>query len=58
MANDTLMPAFTQYGRLNAGLQVVLNQFQRRQTVHAYLLTGAKGLGKRTLAMYLASTLF
>lgn len=58
MANDTLLPAFTQYDRLNAGLQVVLNQFRRRQTVHAYLLTGAKGLGKHTLARFLASTLF
>ncbi len=47
-----------QYERLNAGLNVVLNQFRKRETVHAYLLTGARGLGKRTFAMVLASALF
>ena len=46
------------YDRLNAELRVVFNQFRRRQTVHAYLLTGARGLGKRTLATVLASALF
>ena len=43
---------------LNAGAAVAANQFIRRQMVHAYLLTGARGLGKRTLAMTLASALF
>lgn len=56
--SKTLLPAFMEYDRLNAGLSVVFHQFQKRQTVHAYLLTGARGLGKRTLAKVLASALF
>ena len=58
MANTISLPAFMAYDRLNAELRVVFNQFRRRQTVHAYLLTGARGLGKRTLATVLASALF
>ena len=58
MANQPSLPAFMAYDRLNAELRVVFNQFRRRQTVHAYLLTGARGLGKRTLATVLASALF
>ena len=52
------LPAFTQYERMNAGVGIVLNQFRRQQPVHAYLLTGARGLGKRTFAKVLASALF
>ncbi|MDY3816463.1 MAG: hypothetical protein SOZ54_06515 [Candidatus Limiplasma sp.] len=58
MANTISLPAFMAYDRLNAELRVVFKQFRRRQTVHAYLLTGARGLGKRTLATVLASALF
>ena len=47
-----------QYERLNAGVSVVLHQFRKQQPVHAYLLTGARGLGKRTLSKVLASALF
>ena len=47
-----------QYEKLNAGIGVVKQQFSRQQPVHAYLLTGARGLGKRTLARVLASALF
>ena len=46
------------YERLNAGIGVVKQQFSRQQPVHAYLLTGARGIGKRTLATVLASALF
>ena len=56
--NESRLPAFTQYERLNAGIGVVLQQFRRQEPVHAYLLTGARGLGKRTLAQVLASALF
>ncbi len=56
--SEPLLPAFVAYERLNAGLGVVFHQFQKRQTVHAYLLTGARGLGKRTFAKVLASALF
>ncbi len=56
--NESRLPAFTQYERLNAGAGVVLHQFIRQEPVHAYLLTGARGLGKQTFAKVLASALF
>lgn len=55
---ESRLPAFMRYERLNAGIGVVKQQFSRQQPVHAYLLTGARGLGKRTLARVLASALF
>ncbi len=58
LETECRLPAFMQYERLNAGIGVVKQQFSRRQPVHAYLLTGARGLGKRTLARVLASALF
>lgn len=38
--------------------QAALERFRQKQMVHAWLLTGARGLGKRSLAMALACTLF
>ena len=55
---ENRLPAFMQYEKLNAAIGVVKQQFSRQQPVHAYLLTGARGLGKRTLARVLASALF
>ena len=46
------------FERLNAGLGIVKQQFVHHKPVHAYLLTGARGLGKRTFAKVLASALF
>ena len=51
-------PVFTDYGRLSASCKTALHQFQTGEMVHAYLLTGARGLGKRTFARLLASALF
>ena len=46
------------YEQLNAGIGVAMQQFSRQEPVHAYLLTGARGIGKRTLATILTSALF
>jgi len=51
-------PVFTDYDRLSAGCRIAMQQFRTGEMVHAYLLTGARGLGKRTFARVLASTLF
>ena len=56
--SECRLPAFMQYERLSAGIGVVKQQFSRQQPVHAYLLTGARGLGKLTFAKVLASALF
>ena len=56
--NGTVLPAMMAYDRINAGLRIVLEQFRRGGANHAYLLTGAMGLGKRTFAKVLASALF
>lgn len=58
LQTECRLPAFTDYERLNAGLGVVKQQFIQQKPVHAYLLTGARGLGKRTFAKVLASALF
>lgn len=57
-SNSPVLPAMMNYGRINAGLRIVLEQFRRGGANHAYLLTGAMGLGKRTFAKVLASALF
>ena len=56
--NGTVLPAMMAYDRINAGLRIVLEQFRRGGANHAYLLTGAMGLGKRTFAKVLACALF
>ncbi len=57
-SGSTVLPAMMAYERINAGLRIVLEQFRRGGANHAYLLTGAMGLGKRTFAKVLASALF
>jgi len=56
--SSSRLPAFLEYERISAGAGVAMRQFSRQEPVHAYLLTGARGLGKRTLAMVLSSALF
>lgn len=46
------------YENGNPGAALVLNRFREREMVHAYLITGTRGLGKRTFAQALACTLF
>ena len=58
LETESRLPAFMRYEKLNAGVGVVKQQFSRQQPVHAYLLTGARGLGKLTFAKVLASALF
>ena len=43
---------------LSASSQVALEQFRKRQPVHAYLLSGAQGLGKESFAKVLVCALF
>ena len=56
--HGTVLPAMMAYDRINAGLRIVLEQFRRGGANHAYLLTGAMGIGKRTFAKVLACALF
>ena len=56
--HSAVWPVFTDYDRLSAGCRIAMQQFRAGEMVHAYLLTGARGLGKRTFARVLASTLF
>lgn len=51
------MPAFMDFAALSPGLGVVARQFERRVPVHAYLLTGPRGVGKATFARTLAAKL-
>lgn len=46
------------YERGNVSAAMALNAFRFGKMTHAYLLTGARGLGKRTLAKALACTLY
>jgi len=49
---------FVEQAGLNASCRIVLDQFMRQEPVHAYLLSGARGLGKATFAKALACALF
>ncbi len=55
--NAGSMPAFMDYRRLGARYKRLIDQFQASRQVHAYLLAGPQGIGKKTFARYLASTL-
>lgn len=55
---STSLPEMMRFDRINAGMKIVLEQFRRGGANHAYLLTGARGLGKRTFAKVLACALF
>lgn len=58
MDQTASLPAWMDFASLGAGCGIVLDQFRRRETVHAYLLTGARGLGKATFAKALVCALF
>ncbi len=58
MDQTASLPAWMDFASLGAGCGIVLDQFRRRETVHAYLLTGARGLGKATFARALVCALF
>ncbi len=52
------MPAFMDYQAIGPRYQQPTEQFRTGRHVHAYLLTGPRGIGKKTYAKYLASILF
>ncbi len=56
--NAGLQPAFMEYRRIGARYERLIEQFRTGRNVHAYLLAGPQGIGKRTFARYLASVLF
>lgn len=53
-----LQPAFVEYSEIGARYLRLTDQFRADRQVHAYLLTGPRGIGKRTYAQTLASILF
>ena len=48
----------TDYARLDPKYAAMLSQFRHKTPVHAYLLTGAAGIGKMTYARFCASALY
>lgn len=57
--NDAgLLPAFMDYQKIGARYHQLAEQFRTGRHVHAYLLVGPRGIGKKTFAHYLASILF
>lgn len=52
------LPVWMDYGALSPSAGIALEQFRRREIVHAYLISGALGLGKATFARVLTSALF
>ena len=52
------LPEFTDYGRLSPSLEALKRQFEGGNVSHSYLLTGAKGIGKLSLALYLTASLY
>lgn len=56
-SNVGVLPVFTDYPALGSGYALILKQLNSGRMVHAYLITGAKGLGKATYARYLAAAM-
>ena len=56
--NAGLRPAFVDYRALGARYKRLIEQFRTGRHVHAYLLAGPQGIGKRTFARYLSAVLF
>lgn len=52
------LPIWMDYAKLNMSSAIALEQFKLRKTVHAYLITGAEGLGKATFAKVLVCAFF
>lgn len=57
-ARGHALPVWMDYHRLHASCEIAMKQFQKQEMVHAYLLSGARGLGKATFAKVLVCTLF
>ncbi len=53
-----LQPAFVEYWELGPRYLRLMDQFRAGRQVHAYLLTGPRGIGKRAYAKTLASILY
>ena len=51
------MPELSSFSLQGEEIQNMLNQLSAGKLVHAYLITGEKGVGKRTFAMLIASAL-
>ena len=55
---EQLLPAMMDYASIHTSCDIALRQFKNGHAVHAYLLSGARGLGKATFAKVLTSALF
>lgn len=49
---------FADYASIDPSYKTMLAQFRKKEPVHAYLLTGAAGIGKLTYARFLVSALY
>ena len=56
--NELTLPFFTDYARLSQSQSTLISQCIQNKTLHAYMLIGPQGIGKRTFTRILVCALF